>query len=342
MVGDGRTESVHASKNEGNAALYQEIHALRGSKSAVVDVTVGSGDTLRSLGREIYRVRLGHEPSEGELKDFVADASRRNGLKTKDQQDHLRPDQHVLLMVPAKTPGPAEREEKHLAAAKAEPAAVAHKIVKAAAPADKLYPCSGSWEEANRLATWVTHNEAGPKSFTAYNPDDHHYGVSVGLMQWNQKRGKLPDLLEAWHKKDPAKFDRMFGRYSQDALSADWVKSADFNGNKELHKALVGALADNEFQRVQMDLRNQHVERSCVIAKDHGFTSVRGRAVVADLVNQTGEGGAIKALSHVPTGKSESQRIEALKNVSHGRTNGTERVASIEDRVHEIWRQLKR
>jgi hypothetical protein len=191
------------------------------------------------------------------------------------------------------------------------------------------------------VARWVTHNEAGPKSYMAFNPNDMGHGISVGLMQWNQKRGKLPDLLQAWHRKNPAKFDGMFGHYSDDLLSTSFVKGADFT-NGTLKTGMERALADPEFQRVQLTMRNNHIENSCEIAKDYQFTALRARAIVADLVNQMGEAGARRLLARVPSVEkipNPSTRIERLKVMTDGRVNGDDRVASIEDRVREIWRQ---
>jgi hypothetical protein len=159
-------------------------------------------------------------------------------------------------------------------------------------------------------------------------------------LQWNQKKGSLPELLQDWHQKDPAKFDRIFGNYSANLLKPDWVRRADFPGTPALNNGIHTALADNEFQQVQVSLRNAHIVKSCEVAQSNGFTSLRGRAVVADLYNQIGERGTEHALHKVPLNKPESARIEELKKVTGGRVNGHDRVSSIEDKVRDIWRQL--
>lgn len=196
--------------------------------------------------------------------------------------------------------------------------------------------CSGY---AQQIGSWITHNEAGKSKFTAYNPDDAGSGISVGLMQWNQKAGKLPELIKAWHAKNPGKFEDMFGGYSDDMLSSSWVRSANFVGNRTLASGITKALNDREFQQVQLEMRNGHIRNSCLLANEHRFTSVRGTAVVADLVNQIGHAGTARALRKVPINMpSESLRIEELKRITGWRTNSGDRVGVIEDRVREIWR----
>lgn len=197
--------------------------------------------------------------------------------------------------------------------------------------------CEGAW--SNMVAQWVTKNEGGEK-YLVYNPNDHGQGISVGLLQWNQKKGRLPDLLQAWHHQDPAKFNKLFGSHSSQMLRAETVRMADFNGNSSLHKAMLAALADPEFQRVQAKLRNTHIVHSCEVAQSHHFTSLRGRAVVADLYNQIGETGTVRALEKVPDGPNESKRIELLKANTQGRIHGGDRVASIEDKVRDVWHKL--
>jgi hypothetical protein len=198
--------------------------------------------------------------------------------------------------------------------------------------------CSGPW--SNMVAQWVTHNEVSQQRFLAFNPNDHGAGISIGLLQWNQKKGSLPELLKDWHEKDPAKFNRMFGGYAAGLLKADFVRSADFVGTPILNQGIHSALADGEFQEVQLALRNAHIVKSCEVAQSNGFSSLRGRAVVADLFNQIGERGTVHALQKVSASKPESMRIEDLKKLTGGRVNGHDRVSSIEDNVKDIWRKL--
>ncbi len=64
------------------------------------------------------------------------------------------------------------------------------------------------------------------------------------------------------------------------------VRSANFVGNGTLANGItLRALNDREFQQVQLNMRNGHI-RLCELANSYEFTSVRGTAVVADLVSR--------------------------------------------------------
>jgi hypothetical protein len=215
-------------------------------------------------------------------------------------------------------------------------------VHKSAAPEAKALAagglsCDSNWSKM--VAQWVTKNEGGEK-YLVYNSNDHGQGISVGLLQWNQRKGRLPELLQAWHAQDPKKFNHLFGRHAAEMLRADSVRVADFNNDRVLHSGMLAALADREFQQVQAQLRSKHIVHSCEVAQSHDFKSLRGRAVVADLYNQLGETGTVRALNDVPRGPNESIRIEQLKAHTGHRIHGGDRVASIEDNVKAVWRKL--
>lgn len=311
------------------ARLHDDTHTTAPGRlveiagERVVQMTVKPQDTLRNLGRELYR-HYGHrEATEADLKAFELEAARRNKLETRAQRDNLQPGQELTLIVPGvKLPGAQPRTASR----------EAQELMKGASS------CTGEW--SNMVAQWVTHNEVSKQKFVAFNPDDGGHGISVGLLQWNQKRGRLPELLQDWHHKDPAKFDRMFGSQASNLLKPEWVRGADFVGNPTLYRGMQQALADSEFQQVQLGLRNRHIVKSCEVAQSNGFKSLRGRAVVADLFNQIGESGTVQAMRKVSPGKPESARIEDLKKVTGGRVNGQDRVSSIEEKVKDIWHKL--
>lgn len=315
-------------------------------------VSVNPQGTLRNIGRWMYDQHLHRQPTDLELKGFVDDAARRNGLVNKEQRDNLQPGQMLKVMVPgseqatrvATKPEPQPESKPRpetKTALKPEP----KQEPKQEARQETRHPlmkggdsCDGDW--AKMVAKWVTQNEGSRDKHLAYNANDMGHGISVGLLQWNQEKGKLPDLLKSWHDKNPRKFNTMFGEHASDLLMDSWVRTADFNGNKTLYAGMRKALADSEFQGVQDHLRNQNMVRACHVATDHGFKSLRGRAVVSDLFNQLGEGGARSALRKVPDGKGESARIEDLKRITGTRINGKDRVNTLEDNVKEIWRQI--
>jgi len=342
----------------------RHLHIVETPAGRLIELKVGPDDTLLNLGRELYRKYTHHDPSKDALRAFEADAARRNNLLTTAARDHLYLGQPLKLSLPGVTLPHAEKAPPLKAVSqsghppkettvKAEPAK-AEQVKAAQAKAITVQPetpgsraqalmkgsssCSGEW--SNMVAQWVTHNEVSQQKFVAFNPNDHGAGISIGLLQWNQKKGRLPELLQDWHQKDPGKFDRIFGSYAANLLKPDWVRSADFVGTPTLNNGIHAALADGEFQQVQLSLRNEHIVKSCEVAQSNGFTSLRGRAVVADLFNQIGERGTEHALHKVPKSKPESARIEELKKITGGRVNGHDRVTSIEENVKNIWRQL--
>lgn len=348
MASDATNDQANgkADSPERQAAMRLHEEVARERAGLVTRIKVMPGDSIRDIGRDLYRANKGRLPSDQELKAFEDDTANRSGLKTRYQRDHIALGSELVLRVPARevklpTPHKVAQAPKPAAPRHTPETPVVTRSTQPARPEPGAPSCSGSWENVNMVARWVTHNEAGPDSYTAFNPDDAGNGISVGLMQWNQKAGKLPDLLQAWHTKNPTKFDAMFGRYADDVLTTPFVKSADFT-NGTLRVGIDKALTDPEFQRVQLTLRNNHIENSCEIARDYRFTSLRGRAIVADLVNQLGEGGTRRILRQVPKVDkvpNESARIERLKDITEGRVNGGDRVSAIEGRVKEIWRR---
>lgn len=354
----------------GNGKAVQEVAAQRlqaeaaqtagtAGKGSSTELTImlKDGATLRNVGRQIYFETLKRLPDEQELKAFVNDTARRNGLKTKDQQGSLEVGQ-VLKIVPPPpdrtTPGThgahkggqlGDETKRDGKGSTGKTGQDTHVLAGGTKPTDKRHPlmkggdsCEGEW--ANMVSQWVTQNEGSRDKHRAFNPNDMGQGISVGLLQWNQKKGKLPDLLHAWHDKNPEKFQTMFGDYSTNLTRDSFVRSADFVGNKTLHDGMVKALADREFQGVQDTLRNKNMVRACEVATDYGFKSLRGRAVVSDLFNQLGEGGARNVIRKVALDKPESARIEELKRRTGGRINGEDRVSTLEENVKKIWRQL--
>ncbi|MBU6455188.1 MAG: hypothetical protein KGS72_25685, partial [Cyanobacteria bacterium REEB67] len=79
--------------------------------------------------------------------------------------------------------------------------------------------------------THITRNDAG-------------HGISVGIRQWNQKRGELPDLLKSMHDKNPEKFDSTFGPYAKNLQHESYVRRANMAHNPDLMKRMGKALAD--------------------------------------------------------------------------------------------------
>jgi hypothetical protein len=142
---------------------------------------------------------------------------------------------------------------------------------------------------SDRVVKTVASNEG---KFNTINPNDAGHGISVGVRQWNQKAGELPDLLKSFHDKNPEKFDKIFGKYADNLLSEKYVRRTNMAGNKDMMGRMKEALNDPEFQEVQVDKFKKFAEKTGEMAKKYGLKSELGAALVADIANQMGEGGA--------------------------------------------------
>ncbi len=98
------------------------------------------------------------------------------------------------------------------------------------------------------------------------------------------------------HDKNPRKFAATFGPYAKNLLHEDWVRHADMAGNPDLMQRMSKALHDPEFQQVQMDKAKAFAEKSIEMARKYGLKTEQGAALVADVMNQLGEGGARRVL----------------------------------------------
>jgi hypothetical protein len=170
------------------------------------------------------------------------------------------------------------------------------------------------------VLTHITKNDAG-------------HGISVGIRQWNQKTGELPNLLKEMHDKNPQKFDDTFGPYAKNLQNEHYVRRADMAHNPDLMKRMGNALKDPEFQKVQIDDARNFAQKSIDTAQKYGLHSEKGAALVADITNQMGEGGARKALAHAglrPGGtvKNEEQALQRLEHATH-RPNSRDRFNTI-------------
>ncbi len=178
----------------------------------------------------------------------------------------------------------------------------------------------------DRVIRTVASNEGG---LTTLTKNDAGHGISVGIRQWNQKRGELPDLLKSFHDKNPEKFDAMFGRYADRLLSEKYVRKANLAGNKEIMRGMKSALADPEFQEVQVDKFRKFADKSAETAKKYGLKSELGAALVADITNQMGEGGMRRVMRRAglqPGGeiKDEAAALKAMEKATR-RPNSSSR-----------------
>ena len=148
----------------------------------------------------------------------------------------------------------------------------------------------------DRVIKAIGANEGKLSTFT---PNDAGHGIAIGIRQWNQKRGELPDLLKSWHDTNPEKFDKIFGKYSNKMLYEHSVRRANIACNRDLTNRFKEALKDPEFQQVQIDKAREFVGKSIETARKFGLKSELGAALVADIRNQMGNGGANKVLKRL-------------------------------------------
>jgi hypothetical protein len=197
----------------------------------------------------------------------------------------------------------------------------------------------------DRIVAAISRNEG---KFTTINTNDGGHGWSVGIRQWNQEKGEMPNLLLAMFKHDPEKFKRDFGPYASKIIhniddpahatvNENWVRHTNFNHLDGFKGRMQTAL--NDFQDVQVALARKFVEQGIKIAEGAGFKSELGMAVVCDIINQKGLRGLKDALRHVPPGGDERSRIMALEHATH-RPNGRSRLASLVGQfsAHELDR----
>lgn len=161
-------------------------------------------------------------------------------------------------------------------------------------------------------------------NFTSINKNDAGYGISIGIRQWNQKAGELPVLMKAWNRQDPQKFQQVFGPYAQQLLNDKWVRSYDMANDDQFMSRMKTALADKEFQDVQVSESRAFVKRNMELAHSYGFKSELGVALICDMVNHMGSGGTEKALKKIGLvkGGQIADERRAVERLSSVRPNG--------------------
>lgn len=161
-------------------------------------------------------------------------------------------------------------------------------------------------------------------NFTSINKNDAGYGISIGIRQWNQKAGELPVLMKAWNRQDSQKFHQIFGPYAEQLLNDKWVRSYDMAHDEQFMSRMKTALADKEFQQVQMSESRSFVKRNIDLAHSYGFHSELGVALVCDMVNHMGSGGTEKAMQKIGLvkGGQIADERRAVERLSSVRPNG--------------------
>jgi hypothetical protein len=290
-------------------AAHKHVHEVR-----LMEYRIQPGEqNISAVGRKLITEQTGKPATGAQLSAFLTNVYEHTGLKTKEQQNNVHAGDELWIELPV-VAAPVKVNLEHK-------------------PLPDGDVCSD--REKQLIGDWVTQNEVGAKaSPLTYNPNDHGHGVSVGLMQWNQKKGKLPELLQAFHDSDPRRFDAIFGGNAQNVLNVQFVKQADFTSGA-LNRSLIESLT--AFQSVQYELRNKQVELGCEKAYQHNFTALRGVGVSADLVNHLGPARTEKVIHQVPIGLSESARIDKLEAL--GEKWGVHRMTAIDSSDKLLWKK---
>ncbi len=161
--------------------------------------------------------------------------------------------------------------------------------------------------------------------------NDAGAGISVGKLQWNQKRGDLPLYLRLCHKADAALFAQVFAKDAPKMLDEKFVRTkANFTDKNSLGRAMKNALAEPAFQQVQDKLIRQKLEWAIKVASELEHGNELMVMEIADISNQMGCGGARSALKRAGVKQLESPQkaVAALcKQTQSHRANGTKRDA---------------
>lgn len=156
----------------------------------------------------------------------------------------------------------------------------------------------------DKLIDLVAHVESGG-DYSKWNHDDNGAGVSWGLIQFNQQKGSLGELIHRMMEADHEVFLDAFVR-----SPFDLVRKSPGVGVWEIDRAAVRAMDlsgfENEFrtlgehppfQAIQRDLaREEYFEPAAKLCAKHGLESERAHAMAFDVAVQYGPGGLAKML----------------------------------------------
>ncbi len=280
--------------------------------------TVKKGDNLWNIARRFLNDQLKRKPEGQEVNAAVEAIVRSSGLDS----TVIQPEQ--VLTIPAQFIG-AENTKAQAASRNSQPGRKddtaqnreSKEIPTLVAPAaSKDYslpnpPKSTDASFTKQLSDVVSKNES--TSYRSINWDDNSAGVSVGVMQWNQKKGQLPELFARWHEEYPIAFNAIFGEkasngktYAQNLLHEEYVRDADFRHDSKLRHALVKALEHPGFQKAQDELSHEMVEEYRDIAHKHGIHTQFGVGMIVDAANQLGPYAVARMLRKI-IGRSHSE-----------------------------------
>lgn len=134
--------------------------------------------------------------------------------------------------------------------------------------------------------------------YDAWNKKDGTAGISFGLIQFNQKRGSLPDLLVEMQKQDPGAFQVAFSNPSPNKwLDEAWVRSANLN-NGVYKLQLVNSATHEPFRTAQLIVaRRDYFDPMATTLKEQGRMLARFYSMAFDAAVQIGVVQAKRILS---------------------------------------------
>jgi|GEM_PF-3689796 len=167
--------------------------------------------------------------------------------------------------------------------------------------------------QTDRIAALISSNEGKP---TSINWNDNGAGVSVGMFQANQRKGELPKLF-ADFANTPEGYDALveiFGPEMAAKIKAnpEMIRGLNFNPHNELGQGLMKLVQNPAFQQLQLDQVREKIQEAAPVAQQHGVTSEAGVALVADLINQFGAGGANRFLGAADSVQGQEEKARAI------------------------------
>lgn len=187
----------------------------------------------------------------------------------------------------------------------------------------KKYP-SFNKEFTDKLVNAVAGNEG---NFSSVNWDDNGAGISVGLRQWNQKSGELPQFLEDLWKTNPDLFMKLYPelykQLKEHGMDFNSIRDMTFFDGKNptaLGKEMAEAMKNPEMKQFQLDEARKWVVGAMQVGAQAGFKSEYGIACVADAINQAGPGkvqGALQdqQLQELVKGGKEEEAIQRMEQL---------------------------
>ena len=295
---------------------------------------IESGQTRQSLREARRRSRHKSNRSAGRSSDAsaanapvgrAAKGSGRSAQQDARQTTESAPAAPALAPQRASTTGPGGDEQTGLEPGAAREMLDPLQTGASSGPAQGAAAVASATQAAtqdpvDRIIDSTARNEGGGR-YDAWNPDDNGAGVSFGLIQFNQKAGSLPTLLQRMHDQDGGKFDQIFGPYAANLQSSAWVRGANLN-DPDLKARMVTAGRDPEFQQVQRDLaREAYYDPASRLLDGVGLTSERAHAMAFDISVQYGVGGfASKLQAAVAGGGGERAILTRLADLSDTHT----------------------